>query len=361
MRLALLSMFAACAWAQLRIDIHPVTGRASDQLKETERILRIAQRSPFRVAGAPEELAIVEAIVKTYRLHFLPEIDSAPRIATVTDKGNDILVARWAASDLIVWDTPENTSFIFKLPAHSWSSESAIRSTFEKLALPRTNGVTLNVARDAQTQQWIGAGGLLIKYPPYQFDLGAMNSIDLWETTGASYLCVTFSAWTTRGPPNMLWFPERFPPLETRVGRWTKKRLLDELSPAGAATRARSLWSGIERDRVLARELVRRELTEDEFLALLESRSRGREDNGMVLEAVVRADQVRRFANEIRRYLQSDSWPDTILGNHPFDIVGRAKDVDFTDIAIEVLRRNAGAAAARRYAIAHGAAVPPLP
>jgi hypothetical protein len=64
------------------------------------------------------------------------------------------------------------------------------------------------------------------------------------------------------------------------------------------------------------------------------------------------------FADTIRKYLPSDSWPDTKVDRHPFDIVSRAKDVDFTDVALEVLRKNPGAVTARRYAIVYGAAVP---
>jgi hypothetical protein len=373
MRLALLSMFAACGWAQLTFEIHPVTGRASDRLKEAERILRVAQRSPLRDAAAPEELAVLEGIGKTYRLNFLPGIDSVPRIATLTDKGKDILIARWtsdedAFSELIVWDTPEDTSFIFKLPAHSWSSDAAIRGTFEKLLPAPDNkrwphpasGVVLNVAKDVQTRQWIGAGGLRILLPPRDFDIGSGNSVDLWETTTANYLCVTFSPFITFGYPwKLRWTPERFPPLETRVGGWTKKRLLDELVPAGDAPRVHSPWQNMDRDRILARELIKRDLTGDQFLAILESR--GRSDNGAVLQAVVDSDQVQRFADAIRKNLASDCWPDTKEGQHPFDILLRVKGIDFTDVALEVLRQHSNAAAARRYAIAHGAALPAAP
>src|ERR1700730_2270192 len=95
MRLALMSMFAACAWAQLKFDIHPVTGRASDRLKETQRVLRVARQSAWRDASAPEERAVVEALARVYRAHFLPEIAPEPKIATLTEKGVDILVAKW--------------------------------------------------------------------------------------------------------------------------------------------------------------------------------------------------------------------------------------------------------------------------
>jgi hypothetical protein len=121
-RFLLTPVLAACLWAQqapaqLEFDIHPVTGRASDRLLETQRRLRVAQQSSWRVVKAPEERAALDATLETYGVHFQPEIDSDPKIATLTYKGDDILVARWTAtrgstafSELIVRDTPYDTS-----------------------------------------------------------------------------------------------------------------------------------------------------------------------------------------------------------------------------------------------------------
>jgi hypothetical protein len=51
---------------------------------------------------------------------------------------------------------------------------------------------------------------LLIALGPRDFDIGAGNSVDVWETTSASYLCVTFYALITHWyPPNMRWIQER--------------------------------------------------------------------------------------------------------------------------------------------------------
>ena len=377
MRLALMSMLAVCAWAQLRFDIRPVTGRASDRLKETQRVLRVAQQSAWRDSNAPEESAVIEVLVKTYRSHFLPEISPEPRIATLTEKGNDILVTKWIGtgpySELIVWDTPESTSFIFKLPRQSWSSDSAIRATFEAL-LPvpgadvwpsRPKGVTLNIARDAQTGQLIAEGGLLIGYPPYQFDVGPMNWLDLWETESSSYLSATFSMWATKEYPHSLRsIPERFPPLESRVAQWSKKRILDELSrepePKVHWIAARFAWERDDlRDRVLARELLKRDPTDEEMLAALRRRTA---DNGAVLQAVVDAKRVGRYSYAIREYLRLDVWPVGMgIGAHGFDIVRPVADVDFTDVALDVVREHPRADAARRYAVAHGASVPAVP
>lgn len=360
-------MLAGCSWAQLRIDIHPATGRASDQLQEMQRIVQVAQQAALRNANAPEESAVVEAIVNTYRQTFVPVIDAMPEITTLTEKGSDILVARWAhvgqdaSLDLIVWDTPVNRSYIFKLPAHSWSSEPEIRATLEKLALPRTNGATLNLARDAVTKQWFGTGSLLITRPPFQFDVGSLNWIDLWETTGASYLCVSFSGFVAYGPPNMRWIPERFPPLETRVPQWTKQKMIDELSLISdsdtAIPRQLVQWNRQEaRDRALARELMRREVGEGELRTLLEVRRSGSRENGEVLQAVVDSGRTAQFSNAIRDYLRGDPGEgNTMQLERPaFEIVTRTKDANFTDAALEVLRRKANASGAFTYVIEHG-------
>jgi hypothetical protein len=377
MRLALMSMFAACAWAQLKFDIHPVTGRAPDRLKETQRVLRVTRQAAWRDANAPEERAVVEALAKVYRVHFLSEITPKPKIATLTEKGVDILAARWIGagpySELIVWDTPESTSFIFKLPGQSWSSDSAIQATFETL-LPvpgaggkptRARGVTLNITRDAQTHQWFGTGGLLIGYAPTQRDLGFMNWIDLWETAASSYLCASFNLYATPGYPfSMRSIPERFPPLESRVTNWSKKRILDELSrEPELKDRARNTEFAWERDdrrdRVLARELLKRDPTDEEMLAALRRRTL---DNGAVLRAILDAKQVRRYSNAIREYLPQDVLPWGLgLRASGFEIVCPVTDVDFTDVALEVLREHPRAWGARRYAVAHGAPLPVVP
>ena len=115
-RLVLLLVLGTCSWAQLKFDIRPVVGRASDRLLDIQRDLQVARQSVWREAKAQEERAVLEAVVQTYRLHFQTPIDSLTRIATLTDKGQDILVARWVATgsnaftELIAWDTPSSTS-----------------------------------------------------------------------------------------------------------------------------------------------------------------------------------------------------------------------------------------------------------
>lgn len=358
LRLAFIFALATCSWAQIKVDIHPVSGQASDRLEETERHWGTAQHLSWRAAKSEEELAVVKAITAIYNDHFQPQITSQPPIATLTEKGDDILVARWtfsastsSFSELIVWDTPANTSFIFRLPPHSWSNNAAIQSSFERLLLPprsdgRTppaQGVKLNLARDARTRQSIGAGGLLVNYGPRQFDLGFLSWIDLWETTAASYLSAGFSRHVTRFPPNMRSIAERFPPLQTRAAQWSKQRILDALAPG----------SSLERDRVLARELVKRDMAGEELLEVLQSRLR--HENGALLQAVVAAQQVPRFEDAIRKYLRADHSGNTkLLNPGAFRIVDQVQDVNFTDVAFEVLHEDPHAYGAFIYATDHG-------
>lgn len=358
MRLAVILMITTCSWSQVRIDIFPVSGRSSDRLKAAEQRLRTTQQLSWRGPRSEEEVTVAKAVASLYRLYFQPEINSEPRIATLTEKGEDILVARWTPSgmtllrEVTVWDTPENTSFIFRLPVHSWSSDASIRSTFERLLLPgRSNqpwsvtSVSLNLARDAFTNEWIGAGGLRVSYPPRQFDVGYMNWLDFWQTTEASYLSVGFSQFATPGYPSSLRrIAERFPPLQVRVSQWSKKQILDGLGSGG----------GEERDLVLAQELVKRDLTEDELSALLLRRMQW--ENGALLQAVVEGNQVAHFSGTIRKYLEGDRGT---YGKEPgpraFAIVGRARDVNFTDVALAVLRQDVRSESAFQYAAAHGA------
>jgi hypothetical protein len=361
--IAITILAVACAWAQPKIEIHSVTGTASERLKEAERRVRIAQRASWRVASSKEEIAVVEEDASHYEAYFQPAIPSRPQIATLTEKGEDILVARWAMpaderafSELILWDTPHTASFIFRLPVRSWSNDSAISAAFEKLLspaktrgqLPPSYGVSLNVASDPYTHRWIGAGGLLIRYFPRQFDMGYLNWIDLWETATASYLSVTFRMDLDEHPASTSrLIAERFPPLEARIGQWSKLRILDELGSVGS----------MPRDRVLARELVRRDLTGDELLAAL--RKREFKENGELLHAVVDARLAPHFVGAIREYLLANPWSnDRSLHPDPFNIVGQAEGVDFTDVALEVIRQGARSDGAFRYAVAHGG-IPP--
>jgi hypothetical protein len=108
----------------------------------------------------------VAAVAMTYHELFQPELRVAPRIATLTERGPDILVGRWTVpsdqgrfSELIVWETPQGTSFIFRFPRRSWSGDSAIRSAFQRLLLPArpdgktppAKGVTVNITRPVHT------------------------------------------------------------------------------------------------------------------------------------------------------------------------------------------------------------------
>jgi hypothetical protein len=224
---------------------------------------------------------------------------------------------------------------------------------FERLLLPPrpdgktppAKGVTVNIARDPYTQQWVGAGGLLINYFPRQFDYGYMNWFDLWEASNQSYLAASFSQYAiSEYPPDMRSIAERFPPLASRVGQWSKERLLNELAHAGG-------FGTSVRDRVLSKELLRRDMTGDELLLLLKRRTP--DESGTVLRTIVDTHQVPRFVRAIREYLRSAGGGEN-KANNPFDIIRRDDQADFTDAAIEVLRLDNRANPAFRYAAAHG-------
>jgi hypothetical protein len=358
MRLILFMCLVAGVWAQPTVEIHHVIGRASDRLTEAEHRWRTAQRAAWRGIETPEEKDVVSAVTELYRGLFQPELGSAPKIVTLTDKGQDILVARWTAKDsqgwfseLIVWDTPNQTSFIFRLPRGSWSSDAQIRSSFERLLLPPTadgrspaaKGVTVNVAKDAYTGRWIGAGGFPNKPIPRQIDIGLLNWLDLWQSADSSYLAAGFRQFDT---PGFRWemrsIAERFPPLESRVGNWSTRRILDELGHGG--------FDADRRDRILAKELMRRPVTDEELLEVLMRRKP--DLSGELLFVIVQEHQVAHFEGAIHKYLQADRGCGQC--NEPFTLLSNSGEVNFTDVALEVLRRGPVDYAPFAYVSDHG-------
>jgi hypothetical protein len=258
-RSAIYLLIVACAWSQPRIEIHPASGQRFDRSKETQRRLHVIQQSFWRDASVGEEVAVLVMAEKTYEIYFRRQIASESKIATFTEDGNDILVARWSAqantrhSQSCRLGYSKDTSFIFRLPPQSWSNDSVIRAGFNELLKPPSpssltgpaDGVALNIGCDLYGNR-LGVGKLLLKDIPRQMgEGGVVNWIDLWETPDSSYLSVTFGTVERLGvPPNMGAIAERFPPLKTRVIDWSARRLLDELGAGNSC----------ERDRVLAHE-----------------------------------------------------------------------------------------------------------
>ncbi len=354
-RITMVLALATCAWAQLRIETHHLTARASKRLVEAQRRLGMARRSSWRPAKSEAERGVVDAVISLYRSRFQPPIGSEARIVTLVEGGNDILAARWAGSDrsqfqeLIVWDTPWATSFIFRLPDHRWANDAAIQRTFENLLVPAhppapLPDVVLTLARDPHTGLRIGAGGLNIPSIPRQFETGNGNWLDLWETATASYLSVTFRCQHTPGfPTGMKEIAERFPPLEVRAQQWTKPHLIREIGSGSP-----SLFPG-NRAYVLARELAKRDLTEAELASVRPGSARN-----ALLGVLVETRQVARYSRPIQKWLLEETrW----TGKGPVDLfmgVNRTQEADFTAAALEVLRREPRVEGAFRYAASHG-------
>jgi hypothetical protein len=74
-------------------------------------------------------------------------------------------------------------------------------------------------------------------------------------------------------------------------------------------------------------------------------------------QAVVEAHQVHRLSGAIRTYLQGDRWGDNSKippKPHPFYIVARSEEVNFTDVALDVLRQEVRADGAFQYVASRG-------
>lgn len=362
MRPALIALFfAQFIPAQIKIDIHQVKGGASERLLEVERRWRVAQRVSYHAPSTPEEMTVLAALTKEYTQVFRPPLQASPLVATFTENGQDILVIRWRSLDdqlrepiVIVWNTPEETAFLFPLKPGSVKDDAAADCTFQSLLAPTgsdpstraARGVSINIARDSVHRQTIAAGGLSIAYFPIQFDLGLLNWFDLRETAGSSFLSVGFSQHVLYElPANLRSINERFPLLEKRVPGWTKQRLIRELDHhANLLTQLR--------DQILTKELLRRELTDDEMLTML--RSRDHDPNLTLLRAIVQTRQTLRYAGALRAYLETAKAGGYWGQDSAFGAVEPSAEANFTDVALSVLRRNPKAAPAFFYAARRG-------
>jgi hypothetical protein len=372
MRIAIFALLVASGLAQPRLEIQHVSGPAASRLREAEGWWSTAHR-PWRTGSRPEEREVVTGIITTFNEYFQPDLDPAPKIATLTEAGKDILAARWVPghreifTELIVWDTPDRTTFLFRLRHGAWSSEAVIQTSLDSLLRtlkadhhpPLVTGVRLDIINDPKTQQWVGSGLLLMNTIPRPFSNGPDSWFYIWDTADASFLAITFNWYRTTGyPPNMREIGERFPPLTERARQWNKQRLIDELVPGG--------FDAMSRDRILTKELLMRDVTNHELLMLL--RRRKSDISGTVLIAIVDLNQVSRFSAGIREYLRTVVAPDA-KSNNPFNILNRVDEPNFTDAAIDALHHDVRATPAFRYATKHGttiaeyealAALPPL-
>jgi hypothetical protein len=374
MRAALFAIMVASALAQPGVDIRHESGVFPDTLREAEgRWLKA--HGTWRNATSPEDRAVTAAIATTFNEYFQPQLDMPSGIETLTESGKDILVARWTASremtifsEMIAWDTPDRTTFLFRLHHGVWSSNSAIQSFFERLLrapradrrIPVIKSVQLNVGVDPNGQRRIGSGALVLNTIPRQFARGPDASFYLWDAKDASYLSMTLQEYITLDyPADMRRIGERFPPLTERAKQWSKQRLIDELTPGG--------FDAMDRDRILTAELLTRNVADDELLALLKRRKP--DFSGAVIIGIVDLDQVYRFSAPIREYLRTVVDP-IRLDNNPFKELNRISEPNFTDAAIDALHKNVHATPAFQYAANHGttiaeyeslAALPPLP
>jgi hypothetical protein len=354
MRAALCLLFGASAFAQLNIEVTPTTGRAPERLKEAQRRLNLAGRTALTAPAGEDESAALDTALRTLKTNFLPALNSESRIATIVKESGDILTARASVADpdgaipVTIWDTPQDTAFIFTLPRHCWSSGDSLKATLNRLFRPSTDApifvltkVMVSTATDPLTHQQIGTGGLLYAGAPRQFDPGPLNWLDFWETASASYLSATFVKFSL----SIKHVPERFPSLAARAATWTKEHILEVLNSGTIPAR----------DGILTRELLKRDVTDDEMLALF--RRPRPADNLRVMDAVIDMRQTKRFENAIRRYLsglQRDYGLSKRMGldAQVFALLRPVPDVDFTQEALSLALRDSGAGYAFGYAAA---------
>jgi hypothetical protein len=95
---------------------------------------------------------------------------------------------------------------------------------------------------------------------------------------------------------------------------------------------------------------MRRPVTDEELLEVLKRRKT--DVSGALLYVIVEEHQVAHFEGAIRRYLQADRGCGQC--NEPFTILSRCGEVNFTDVALEVLRLGNVTYAPFTYVSDHG-------
>jgi hypothetical protein len=223
--------------------------------------LALARKATTPASSSMEARTVIETALKTTRFTFtLPPPDSS---AILTHAGEDIVIARGQFPDApegirsyVLWNEPASESLLLEVAAQELRTRESVQRLLTRVfewdphgrlslalavASPRSDGVEFlrgstrdNVFRQFNTN--------------LEEISGMINGADAWLSIsyrhGAGY------------PPEMVNFPERFPPLRARITQWNKTELMTAIENPG---RARFMVAGdIARTRMLMLALFAR-------------------------------------------------------------------------------------------------------
>ena len=197
------------------------------------------------------------------------------RSITIRGEDGDLLLAEWSFGEpslngsVVLKDTPLFSQYLFRLPGHSVQTLDEINVLLSRILVLNKPPVDLTLASLRITV----SGGVPIRGFSGTFitPRRANEAIMHFAVLGAAasndfFLSVRLGKGFTAGyypvPP---FIPERFPPLGELVSTWSSAHIRDELG-------RRQSSSFVEfRDGILMTELVRRGITQEMFLDLLEN------------------------------------------------------------------------------------------
>jgi hypothetical protein len=220
--------------------------------------------------GAGKLLDAAQSFTKA--VFSLPSLELV-RATTRRDDG-DVLIVKWAVNEpfakgsLILQDLPYSSSYEFRLTGVGIQSKDDVANFLTKLLTwnkPPTNFVP------SAFYVYSGSGPVRAYLArSYQSSSADLRNVTVGAATldGAWFIEVELGKDFTRGYyPVTPFVPERFPPLEELVKSWGFNRIWGEVGrPVGPDG---SQGYSHFRDDILVTELIRRGLTEEQFVELL--------------------------------------------------------------------------------------------
>jgi hypothetical protein len=265
-------------------------------------------------------------------------------VLPVTGSGQDILFAGWSLDDaagpttLAVWDTTYYTAFLF-----IWNRMPFANAHDAELFTQRILPAEDFLSRLRVRMLWDGTRSkLFAEGEPTTFPYRAPIQILGVPAQPSSYVYALVvgkrllgRAYDTGGQVPTLYVPERFPPLNERVGTWTKERLIAELDN-GFSTVATN------RDEILLTELLGRGLSADEFRQLFVAPGTFRVEH--VMKAVTDTKRVAQYGRGLRDMLLAQT-PGDPRSEETVGIALRylrsSPDLDLCDLVSQFLARGA--------------------
>jgi hypothetical protein len=270
------------------------------------------------------DAALAAALTSARRL-FTVETPEPGRIATLTEPGGDVLTAGWAPTrssgplrPVLLWDDPNWETVIFECLAGQILSPQSLQKLSEDLLrfdddLFAGAKMYLRLPPPANGRVMVGfsqKSNVIMR----QFEFGPQVKFAGVLHGKYAYLSVSFTSRMGSYPSQFKGIPERFPPLEARIGAWPTRHLAEELMrpaeaplPSGPNFVADPGSSG-KRESVLVRELMTRSDFGPGDLKILLSQSNACASPylpGLLLKAAATAHRREEFAAAFDEHLKS--------------------------------------------------------